>query len=85
MTAIIPVDNVQPLIQLVLDGLTSENSRRAYGLALREYLEWHRSAGLPRMDKASVQAYKAKLQTDGLAPSSINVKLSAVRKLVPHH
>ncbi len=81
MTAIIPAGDVQPIIQIVLDGLTSENSRRVYGVALREYLEWHRATGQARMDKASVQAYKAKLQADGLAPSSINVKLSAVRKL----
>ena len=28
-----------------------------------------------------MQAFKAKLQVDGLAPSSINLKLSVVRKL----
>jgi site-specific recombinase XerD len=72
---------LQPIIDLVLDALTSENSRRAYAVALREYLAWHRATGQPRMDKATVQAYKAKLQADGLAPSTINLKLSAVRKL----
>jgi len=81
MTAIVPANDVQPLVQLVLDGLTSDNSRRAYGVALREYLDWHRATGQARMDKATVQAYKAKLQADGLAPSTINLKLSAVRKL----
>lgn len=81
MTAIVPIDDLQPIIQIVLDGLTSENSRRVYDVALRDYLSWHRSTGQPRVDKASVQAYKAQLQRDGLAPSSINVKLCAVRKL----
>lgn len=81
MTAIVPANDVQPLVQLVLDGLTSDNSRRAYGVALREYLDWHRATGQARMDKATVQAYKVKLQGDGLAPSTINLKLSAVRKL----
>lgn len=81
MTAIVPATDVQPLVQLVLDGLTSENSRRAYGAALRDYFDWHRTSGQTRMDKATVQAYKAKLQGDGLAPSTINLKLSAVRKL----
>lgn len=39
------------------------------------------ATGQGRLDKATVQAYKAKLQADGLAPSTVNLQLSAVRKL----
>jgi site-specific recombinase XerD len=83
MRALITVSDggAEAIIRLVLDGLTSDNSRRAYGLALREFMAWHRETAQTRLDKATVQAYKAKLQADGLASSTINLKLSAVRKL----
>jgi len=83
MTALVPVSDgrVDALVQVVLDGLTSENSRRAYGVALREFLGWYVATGQGRLDKATVQSYKAKLQADGLAPATVNLKLSAVRKL----
>ena len=83
MKALIPVSDgrVDALVQVVLDGLTSENSRRAYGVALREFMGWYTATEQGRLDKAAVQAYKAKLQADGLAPSTVNLKLSAVRKL----
>ena len=61
--------------------MTSENSRRAYERALIDFLAWYVEAGRPGLSKATVQSFKAKLQGDGLAPSSINLKLSAVRKL----
>jgi integrase/recombinase XerD len=83
MTALVTVSEgrEQAIIRLVLDGLSAENSRRAYGVALREFMTWYAETGQTRLDKATVQGYKAKLQADGLAPSTINLKLSAVRKL----
>jgi hypothetical protein len=35
----------------------------------------------PEFSKATVQRYRASLEARGLAPSSINVRLSAIRKL----
>jgi len=69
------------IVKIVLDGLTSENSRRAYERALVDFLDWYDAAGRPSLSKATVQAYKAKLQGDGLASSSINQRLAAVKKL----
>ena len=66
---------------LALDGLSSAHSRRAYGHALDDFQQWcgtHASEGL---SKATVQRYRAALEARGLAPSSINVQLSAIRKL----
>jgi site-specific recombinase XerD len=65
----------------VLDSLTSEHSRRAYGVALDDLLTWWNRQGRPSMSKAMVQRYKRKLQNDDLAPSTINQRLSAIRKL----
>lgn len=72
---------VDPIVQIVLDGLTSPHSKRSYERALRTFLDWYDLQGRPGLTKATVQAYKTKLQGDGLAPSTVNQRLSAVKKL----
>ena len=68
-------------IEMVLDGLPSEHSRRAYERALRDFLAWHTLNGRPALGKAVVQRYAAELREAGMAASSINQRLSAIRKL----
>jgi site-specific recombinase XerD len=68
-------------IRMVLDGLPSQHSRRAYERALMDFFRWHRGVGRPQLNKAVVQRYAAELRAAGLAASSINQRLSAVRKL----
>ena len=66
---------------LVLDGLSSRHTRRAYSQALDEFLIWFRDETGREFNKAAVQKYRAELEIKGLAPSSINVRLSAIRRL----
>ena len=66
---------------LALDGLSSAHSRRAYGNALDDFQEWCGANAPDGFNKATVQRYRAALEERGLAPSSINVRLSAIRKL----
>lgn len=68
-------------IRMVLDGLPSENSRRAYGRALGDFFLWHKGVGRPQLNKAIVQRYAAELRDAGMSPSSVNQRLSAIRKL----
>lgn len=68
-------------IRMVLDGLPSEHSRRAYERALSDFFMWHRGVGRPHLSKAVVQRYAAELRDAGMAPSSVNQRLSAIRKL----
>jgi site-specific recombinase XerD len=68
-------------IRMVLDGLPSENSRRAYERALIDFFHWHKGVGRPQLNKAVVQRYAAELRDAGMAPSSVNQRLSAIRKL----
>lgn len=68
-------------IEMVVDALASEHSRRAYRRALEDFFHWHRGAGRPRIDKATVQRYAATLRDAGMAPSSVNQRLSAIRRL----
>ena len=75
------IDQNSELITMVINGLTSDNSRRAYATALAEFITWYESLGRPELCKKVVQDYKVHLQSSGLAASTINLKLSAVRKL----
>src|SRR5882757_6788639 len=65
------------LKQIVLDSVTSPNTRRSYSLTLDELFAFSAGRSLTR---ALLQEWKASM--DALAPSTINVKLSAVRRLV---
>lgn len=68
-------------IRMVLDGLPSEHSRRAYERSLYDFFHWHRGVGRPQLNKAVVQRYAAELREAGMSPSSLNQRLSAIRKL----
>jgi site-specific recombinase XerD len=73
------------LKRLVLDSVTSPHSRRAYDQALDAFARWCAETGgpggYPGFTKATVHAYRAALEAGGLAASSINIRLSAIRKL----
>jgi site-specific recombinase XerD len=69
------------IVQLVKDGLTSPHSKRAYGDALESFMGWYTTNAHSGLNKAMVQSYKTVLESRGLAPSSINQHLSAIRKL----
>ncbi|HEY2019214.1 MAG TPA: tyrosine-type recombinase/integrase [Bryobacteraceae bacterium] len=74
-------DDLARLKALVLDSVPSPNSRRAYEKALDDFLAWYRQAARGPFRKAVVQEYRAKLEADGLAAATINVRLAAIRKL----
>jgi site-specific recombinase XerD len=71
----------QIVTSLVLDGIPSCHTRRAYSQALEEFLIWFQEESGRKFNKATVQKYRAELEIKGLAPSSINVRLSAIRRL----
>jgi site-specific recombinase XerC len=74
-------DGWKTITSLVLDGLSSPHTRRAYSQALDEFLIWFHDDPGRQFNKAAVQKYRAELETKGLASSSINVRLSAIRRL----
>jgi integrase len=87
-TALIGADKDQAwtrIKSLVLDSVSSPHSKRAYEQALDAFERWCAqlggAGGRPGFTKATVQAYRTTLETAGLTPSSINVRLSAIRKL----
>jgi site-specific recombinase XerD len=69
------------IINMVIDGLPSENSRRAYRRALEEFFFWYGEQNRPQLNKALIQRYVKSLREQKLSSASINQKLSAIRKL----
>src|SRR5215472_16164646 len=67
---------------LVVDAVSSPHTKRLYGRAVDEFLAWYQHEQPGSLSKAVVQRYKATvLEARGLAPSSINTSLAALRKL----
>jgi integrase len=66
---------------LVLDTLPSPESKRAYRQALDDFFNWCEAAAAGEFTKATVNAYRVNLETRQLSPSTINQRLSAIRKL----
>ena len=71
----------QKVIEMVIDGLPSENSRRAYRRHLEEFFVWHRDQNRPELNKALINRYVKELREQKFSSSNINQKLSAIRKL----
>jgi len=69
------------IIAMVIDGLPSENSRRAYRRHLEEFFVWHAGENRPELNKALIQRYIKFLREQKLSSSTINQKLSSIRKL----
>ena len=68
------------VVGMVLDGL-SPGSRRTYRQALDDFFTWHEGQGRPPLSKRVVLSYKRRLEDAGLAASTVNRALCAIRKL----
>jgi site-specific recombinase XerD len=66
---------------LVVNSVRSAHSKRAYARAIADFLSWWQHVGRPPLNKAAVQRYRVQLEYRRLAPASVNVRLSAIRKL----
>lgn len=72
--------DISPLIETVTNTVASHATRRNYARALRDFFAWLREN--PRnFDRATVQAYVAHLQAEGLGGYNINQRLVPIRKL----
>jgi site-specific recombinase XerD len=71
----------QRLKQLVLDSVSSPITKRVYNLGLDEFFAWYEQEPRPGFTKATVSAWRVALEARGLGSVSINVRITAVRKL----
>ena len=91
MTDIIPASethelynpgSLQAIKALVIDGLESPHSKTMYSKAIDDFMTWRDDMGGGPFVKAQVNAYKDYLlSSTDYAPSTINLRLSAIRKL----
>src|SRR5438477_12888822 len=73
--------NWQKLKALVLDSVSSPITKRVYNLGLDEFFAWFGQEPRPNFTKATVSAWRVALEARGLGSVSINVRITAVRKL----
>lgn len=73
--------SIQPVIDLVTNAVTSTHTRRAYTRSLTDFMAWYQQTGQTGFTKATVQAHITALRTAGVSASSINQRLTAIRKL----
>src|ERR1035437_510296 len=71
----------QRLERLVLDSVSSPITRRVYNLGLDEFFDWYGREPRPGFSKATVCAWRVVSEARGLGTVSINVRITAVRKL----
>ena len=77
-----PKAGLDDIKALLIDGLNSPHSKAMYAKAIDDFMAWYRASGAPGLTKATVNAYKANLQSStDYAPSTINLRLSAIRRL----
>src|SRR3984885_12219859 len=69
------------LKELVLDSVSSPITKRVYNLGLGEFFAWFGQEARPGFTKATVSAWRVALEARGLGAVSINVRITAVRKL----
>jgi site-specific recombinase XerD len=74
-------DVERQLTSLVLNGVNSGNSRRAYAAGLRQFFRWARGQTPRPFSKALVQEYRTWLNSQELSPATVNLRLSPIRKL----
>jgi hypothetical protein len=66
---------------LVLDSVSSPITKRVYNPGLDEFIAWYSQEPRPGFTKATVAAWRVALEARGLGSVSINVRITAVRKL----
>ncbi len=70
------------LKKLVLDSVVADESKRAYGRCLDNFFDWfeteHPSTGFSR---ATIQSYRTLLISHKLSSSSVNLHLTALRRM----
>ena len=67
--------------QLVLDAVSSPITRQMYAKALDDFFRWWEEQGRPPFTRAAVQAHRAWLEAKSYAPSTVNQRLAAIKKL----
>jgi len=66
---------------LVIDSVSSRHSRRVYARALDDFRAWSQHSGPGGFTRETVQQYRAHLESRAMAPATVNLHLTVLRKL----
>src|SRR4051812_37520317 len=81
LVAVSRTNHWHKLKTLVLDSVSSPITKRVYNLGLDEFFAWYGQEARAGFTKATVSAWRVSLEARGLGSISINVRITAVRKL----
>jgi hypothetical protein len=74
-------DRVGQLVKRVLDGMTSDETRRAYSHALEMFLAFCGREENPTLSAELVASYRVSLVGEGKSSSTVGVHLAAIKAL----
>ncbi|MGO9443183.1 MAG: tyrosine-type recombinase/integrase [Thiobacillaceae bacterium] len=82
----VPVPNLQEdrheiLERVLLNGVSNENTERAYRRALEKFLAWYDARGYREISRHVLEQYRAESKASGAAASSTNLELAALRRV----
>jgi integrase/recombinase XerD len=82
-TMLVPIQtDPAPIIAAVLAGVNCANTRRAYSRALCQFAGWLNANGNPGLNRQTVTAWRQSLVDSGAGSATVNLCLSAVRRMV---
>jgi len=73
-----PEDPREWLVALLVRSVTSRHSKATYRTAVHKFFDWLENRPL---DRAAVYGFREHMELAGLAPSTISLRLSAIRQL----
>ena len=79
--AILRLPDLEQSKNAVLHSLAAASSQESYGHAIDEFITWYCSEPRLAFNRTVVLRYRFFLEQKNLAPSTINVRLAAVRRL----
>jgi integrase len=79
--AVLRLPDLDQAKSAVLSSLTSADAQRGYRHAIEEFVEWYCSESRLSFSRTVVLRYRIHLESQNLAPGTINLRLGAVRRL----
>ena len=78
---ILALPDLEQAKSAVLNTLTSKSGQRTYDHAITEFVEWYCSEPRLAFNRTVVLRYRISLEQRRFAPSTINLRLAAVRRI----
>jgi len=78
---VLPLPDLEHAKTAVLNSLTSTSGQRTYDHAIREFVGWYCSEPRLAFNRTVVLRYRIYLEQRHYAPSTINLRLAAVRRI----